>query len=119
MPIRAEDKDRYPQNWPAISKRIRFDRAGGRCECKGECRSGHKNRCRAEHGKPHWMTGHKVVLTTAHLDHTPENCDEKNLLAMCEKCHLSYDRDQHAATRARTRQAAATTGMEPLFGEDA
>lgn len=31
MPIRPENKARYPKDWPAISKRIR-ERSGGRCE---------------------------------------------------------------------------------------
>ena len=35
-----------------------------------------------------------VVLTVAHLDHDPENWDVdlKRLMAMCQKCHLTYDR---------------------------
>jgi len=44
-----------------------------------------------------------VVLTVAHLDHQPENCDPANLMAMCQACHLAYDRDHHADTR-RARQ---------------
>ena len=47
-----------------------------------------------------------VVLTTAHLDHTPENCDPANLRAMCQGCHLHYDRDHHRETAAATRRAA-------------
>lgn len=31
------------------------------------------------------------------------------------RCHLAYDKSEHAATRARTRLAEQTTGMEPLF----
>jgi hypothetical protein len=51
-----------------------------------------------------------VRLTTAHLDHQPENCDPSTLRAMCECCHLSYDRDHHAETayiRRRAGKAAA------------
>lgn len=82
MPIRPENRARYPKDWPEISKRIRFGRAGGKCEW-----------CGAEHGKPHPETGSKVVLTVAHLDHSPENCEESNLAALCQKCHNSYDMD--------------------------
>ena len=57
-----------------------------------------------------------VVLTTAHRDHVPEHCEEANLFAACQKCHLAYDSGHHAMTRARTRQARATAGMEPLPG---
>lgn len=118
MPIRPENAARYPDNWPEISERIRTVRAGGRCECKGECRSGHKGRCRAWNGYPHPITGSLVVLTVAHRDHTPENCDPSNLFAACQKCHLSYDAGHHAATRARTRHAEQTAGMAPLFTLD-
>lgn len=37
MPIRPENRDRYPVDWPEISERIRHDRASNRCECRGEC----------------------------------------------------------------------------------
>jgi hypothetical protein len=46
-----------------------------------------------------------VVLTVAHLDHMPEHCDDDNLMAMCQRCHLSYDADHHAASRIRRRLA--------------
>lgn len=79
-PIRPENRDRYPKDWKAISHRIRFERAGGKCEW-----------CPAVHGEPHPDTGSIVVLTTAHLDHTPENCADDNLAALCQKCHNTYD----------------------------
>jgi hypothetical protein len=50
-----------------------------------------------------------VVLTTAHLDHTPENCDEENLRAMCQGCHLHYDKEHHEQTRRRTRERELLT----------
>jgi hypothetical protein len=103
MPIRAEEKARYPEDWPLISLRIKR-RAGWRCECEGECGSGkHTGRCAAIHLGAAPASGKRVILTTAHLDHTPENCDPDNLRAMCQSCHLSYDRDHHAATRAARR----------------
>ncbi|MFE6080014.1 hypothetical protein [Streptomyces virginiae] len=108
MPIRPENRARYPQDWPEISASIRFGRAGSRCECTGECGRGtHDGRCPNEHDLPAYGTGSTVVLTTAHLDHTPENCDPANLRAMCQGCHLHYDRQHHAQTRAQTRRAAA------------
>jgi len=35
-----------------------------------------------------------IVLTVAHLDHDPENfnVDHKRLMALCQLCHLTYDR---------------------------
>lgn len=109
MPIRPENRDRYPADWPAISTAIK-NRAGWRCECRGECgrpfeHLDRDDRCRNHHGQPAYGTGSNVVLTTAHLDHTPEHCDPGNLRAMCQGCHLHYDRDHHAQTRAETLRA--------------
>lgn len=58
------------------------------------------------HGQPAYGTGSLVVLTTAHLDHTPENCDPSNLVPMCQACHLSLDRGHHQVTAALTRAVA-------------
>jgi hypothetical protein len=105
MPIRPENLARYPADWKAISLRIK-ERAEWQCECTGECGRGtHAGRCPNVHGGEAYGTGSKVVLTTAHLDHTPENCDEANLKAMCQGCHLHYDRVHHAQTAYRTRRA--------------
>jgi hypothetical protein len=119
MPIRPENRRRYPADWPEISLRIRTERAAGRCECVGECGRGtHAGRCPNRNGSPAYGTGSTVVLTVAHLDHTPENCDPGNLRAMCQGCHLHYDREHHAKTRARTRRAALEdAGQQPLFLE--
>lgn len=86
MPIRAEMKSRYPADWPEIARRIIKDRAGDKCEG-----------CGAENGQPHPVSGFKVVLACAHRDHTPENCDDANLVAFCQRCHLRYDRHHHRA----------------------
>jgi hypothetical protein len=114
-PVRPENRDRYPADWKAISLAIK-ERAGWRCECAGECGRGtHDGRCPNLHGRPAYGTGSKVVLTTAHLDHTPENCDGDNLKAMCNGCHLHYDKDHHAETRAATRRAALAAQMDALL----
>lgn len=117
-PIRPENRARYPKDWRQISDRIRFERAGGRCECDGRCgRPDHldrfDNRCRARHGTIAPISGTKVILTTAHLDHTPENCADDNLMAMCNGCHLAYDADHHAETRRANRANAAS--QSPLW----
>lgn len=115
MPIRPENRSRYPADWRTISAWVRFSRALGRCECEGECGGGHEGRCAARNGQPHPLTRSKVILTVAHLDHTPENCDPANLRAMCQRCHLRYDTAHHAQTAARTRSAEAAASMDPLF----
>lgn len=118
MPIRPENLKRYPVDWPAISLRIK-ERAGWRCECEGECGRGtHAGRCPNLHGGQAYGTGSKVVLTTAHLDHTPEHCEQSNLKAMCQGCHLHYDKEHHAETAYRTRREGkvAVDMFDPLMG---
>ena len=99
MPIRAENKKLYPKDWPAISKAIRA-RAGDICEWDG---------CTACNGAPHPETGSKVVLTTAHLDHDPTNCDPANLLALCQLHHNRYDNPTRVAGRKRRAREALDT----------
>jgi hypothetical protein len=117
VPIRPENKARYPADWPEISRRIRYDRAGLRCECEGECGRGHVGRCgRRQHDRlGDKIDSPTVVLTVAHLNHTPEDCRPGNLKAMCQGCHLGYDRGHHAETARRTREAKRTSGMGQLF----
>jgi hypothetical protein len=114
MPIRPEEKRRYPADWARISREIRIDRAHGQCECRGECGGDHQGRCTARNGGI-TRRGGRVVLTVAHLNHTPEDCRPENLRAMCQACHLRYDRHHHAETRAATRRRQlATLGQGEL-----
>ena len=124
-----EKRKRYPADWPEISRRIREERAGGRCECRGECGTEHlgemlsdswmtwparEKRCAAVNYEEHPVTFSRVVLTVAHLDHTPENCDDGNLLAMCQRCHLNLDRPRHIANARENRRRRRALG--DLFG---
>lgn len=97
------DYSKYPPNWPEISLRIR-ERSGGQCECDGRCGHPHGGRCDARHGSPHPVTGSRVVLTVAHLDHNPDNCADSNLAAYCQRCHLAYDLEEHRRRAAETRR---------------
>ena len=120
MPIRPEERARYPKDWPAISKRVR-SLAGNRCEwChapNGEYIRRLKlhpiewvredlvdGRCGA------WLPPVRIVLTVAHLDHTPEHNDPENLAALCQRCHLTHDAKQHASTARDTRARKAGQG---------
>jgi hypothetical protein len=108
MPIRPENRARYPADWPAISARIRFQRAGNRCECAGECGTEHGDRCDAVNRQPHPATRSMVVLTVAHLNHRPEDCADANLRAMCQRCHNRYDAPmRRAGIRQRRRDELA------------
>jgi len=46
----------------------------------------------------------KIVLTVAHLDHGHENNGPDNLRALCQKCHLNHDQEQHQKNAAETRK---------------
>lgn len=109
MPIRAENRTRYPKDWPEISRRIR-EQAGNRCEGSPAFPD-----CRAVNGKPHPATGSRVVLTVGHLDHQPENVSDENLRAWCQRCHNTYDAPMRRAGIAR--RAHETKAVSDLFGE--
>lgn len=100
-------RDRYPSEWEAISQRIRFERAQNLCEW-----------CGAKNYQPHPDTGSRVVLTVAHLgvalaDGSPGNKHDKmdvrneNLAALCQRCHLNFDRDEHKFNARRSRAKRA------------
>jgi hypothetical protein len=113
MPIKPENRARYPLDWPTISLATR-KRAEWRCECQGECKSGHVVRCLWSQ-EDRLASGGRVVLTVAHLDHAPEHCSPENLRAMCQRCHLSYDAKHHAQTAAATRRTRREdAGQLPL-----
>ncbi len=69
------DRKLYPDNWEEIAYKIKT-LAGWRCEI-----------CRHPHDPKNGYT-----LTTHHLDGDPQNCDPFNLLAGCQRCHLSGQR---------------------------
>lgn len=104
MPIRAERRALYPADWKSISLAVR-EAAGWRCQGTPRFPT-----CRAAQGEPHPITGSKVVLTVAHLDHDEGNSDPANLRALCQKCHLTYDAKHHAANAARTRRSRFAQG---------
>lgn len=75
----------------------------------------------------------RIILTVAHLgtphlDGTPASKHDKldvrpeNLAALCQRCHLNYDRDEHMANAAATRRrrkVEAGQGVLPLEAPDA
>jgi heterodisulfide reductase subunit B len=97
MPI---DRKRYPPDWEETSHRIRFERAGGRCEL-----------CGATHGEPHPKTGKTVQLQTAHLNRRPEETTDELLIALCPRCHFAYDRDDNERKKQATRRIKKFFGV--------
>lgn len=66
------NKGEYPPDWPEIAERVKRE-AGGRCI-----------RCRHPHDP---STGH--TLTVHHWDGDKANVKWWNLMALCQRCHLS------------------------------
>jgi hypothetical protein len=138
MPIRDENKARYPKDWPQISKAIRAA-AGDMCQACG-VRNGAMIYRGSHEMRPAWRYADdpvfvssrcafdgsdipgttwddfdrargepvRVVLTVAHLDHQPENCDPENLRAWCQRCHNTYDAPmRRAGIKARAKSQMA------------
>lgn len=119
MPIKPENRDRYPADWPVIRAAI-LERAKNHCEWCGvrnhafgyrrtngdfiECEDAHEAQWMEDAGLGHPV---RVVLTIAHLDHVPEHCEPENLRAWCQRCHLAYDAVHHAQSRYQSRRAGA------------
>lgn len=118
------DRSKYPKDWPKISRRIRFERAGGCCEWCGAPHNGFRDRLTGvwfEEDFSEWFPHLaeemiRIVITTAHLgvdkpDGTPGSkadtmdCREENLAALCQRCHLNFDRQQHLQNRMHNRRA--------------
>ena len=104
MPIRPENKSRYPADWKLRSRFIRFYRAKNRCEW-----------CGAANYQPHLITGAHVVLTVAHIfDDRPEAANFLNLAALCQKCHNAHDakaRQQHRKERLVAESGQMSLGI--------
>lgn len=108
------DRSKYPLNWSQISKRIRFVRAGNCCEWCGVWNYTVRD-------------GIKIILTVAHLgiakpDGTPgDKADtmdvrEENLAALCQRCHLNFDRADHIRNRRiNARRRLVEAGQQEMF----
>ena len=118
MPIKPENRKRYPTHWTDIRAAI-LQRAGNACEQCGISnriwRNNHtdawtQNAHTASGWKKHGDSVTRIVLTIAHLDHTPEHCDPANLRALCQRCHLHYDAEHHQQTAYATRRRPLALG---------
>lgn len=103
MPIKPENKNRYPKDWKQIRQRI-LERANNRCEVCGIQNYSMVERVVSDRHGGMVSKMVRIVLTIAHLDNTPENCDPSNLKAMCQKCHINYDKEFHARNARITRE---------------
>lgn len=141
MPIRPEYRYFYPTDWPQLSAVIRFRRAGGACEGCGRPNGRFIYRFRRgrwwDASCSAWRDGQgktvlvlprldelkdlrrtKVVLAAAHRAHDTSNNAGTNLVALCQRCHILYDRPEHQRRRLRTlfRRKAAGDLFQGLYG---
>lgn len=130
MPV---DWSKYPTFWPEI-RAAALERSGNRCDLCGvenrrfivrEKGAGFRyvDSGVGDYGselEAAYLDGEKpiqVVLTVAHLDHTPANCDPDNLRALCQRCHLRLDAALHGRNAARTRAVKAYEAKRASMGD--
>jgi hypothetical protein len=117
-------KPTYPPEWKAVSLHIRLERAGGQCECEGECGLHRTHpgprRCVERHKAPAvWARG-TVILTTAHLCTCDPLCaNPAHLKAMCNRCHLRVDVPLHTRHMAESRRKEREALGQTTFLEEA
>lgn len=124
----------YPENWPEIRRQIRSragekcewcgvaNGADGARDLTGRFHS--KEWVEVEalpaqwdrlFGKGKFPKYIRIVLTVAHLGvphpdgkpgnkHDKADCRPENLAALCQRCHLNFDREDHIARAAATRE---------------
>ena len=124
MPIKRELRWFYPIDWPEISRRVRFERAGGVCEKCGRphgeiviclpdgrwfdaARQTWRSYCGRAARWPDiaeaaQIRRTRIILAAAHLDHDPSNNRLLNLKSLCQRCHMIHDRPHHLVRRRIT-----------------
>jgi hypothetical protein len=118
MPIKPELRKFYGREWRTVTRPRILERAGDKCEnCKVP---NHAIVWRMAHGLWRHMSVYgepamsrpgnshevKIVLTIAHLNHMAGDDRPENLKALCQWCHLDYDKHHHHITRAVRKDAA-------------
>jgi len=137
MPI---NRKLYPKNWREISQYIRFERAKGKCEECGVPHGALRDRSSSMFVTADELQGLEsesvpfdigdavmIVLTTAHLgiakpDGLPGDradtmdCRPGNLKALCQRCHLAFDRsDNINRRRINRRKNLVKAGQLEMF----
>lgn len=107
MPI---DYSKYPADWKTRIRPEILKRAGNRCEKCGVENGvfGYRDRAGVFHRSEGLQAEEdkrvfRIVLTVAHLNHDRADNHPENLAALCQRCHLLHDLEQHRETRRRNR----------------
>jgi len=134
MPIRPEFRQFYGREWREVTRPRILARAGNKCEQCGKPNHALVETVTSPYWNRMWwrrlgafaawrnafgettvleiagensnMHRVRVVLTIAHLDHTPGHDEDANLKALCQWCHLNYDKLHHHETRSTRKDAA-------------
>ena len=134
MPISRHHRWLYPIDWRELSASIRFRRAKGRCEGCGRPHG----RVVLHQGDGRWWDDERqawrdgdgrtvrrlppphsvidrtrltsVVLSACHRNHDPTNNHERNLAALCQRCHILHDKTEHLRRRRLTYLARRAMG---------
>lgn len=113
MPIKAENRAKYPADWKAIRASV-LERAENMCEL-----------CFVPNGSLAWRDRHgeafpytqsakeagfkaiRIVLTIAHINQDPTDNRPVNLRALCQRCHNLIDLPYRTLNAAATRASKA------------
>jgi hypothetical protein len=119
MPIPKEIRRlHYGTNWYAVIRPEALQRAGYKCQ-----------RCGIAHGAVGYRTrglfhpvplrrrrGQDLVtiwLQVVHVNHTPGDDRPENLMVLCPRDHLLFDRAQHHETRGARKDLARPLLIDP------
>lgn len=122
MPIKRENKAKYPKNWDEIAERVK-QKAFGRCELCGtytystpeeHLTEDELNKIGDDIGTSccsDKRKNAKYILTVHHKDRDPTNNSDDNLIALCAPCHLRKE----AKARKKERHITLYGSNMPLF----
>lgn len=134
MPIRPENRNRYPADWSQI-RTLLLARANSCCEWCGAPHGMDIFRAVADPGR--WLSAEfllsgehdvdldeyadrpvRVVLTVAHLCDPIEDCRLANLALLCQRCHNRFDAPARSHNAAATRLRKRNGGGPGLFDQE-
>ncbi|MEM9805750.1 MAG: HNH endonuclease [Cyanobacteria bacterium P01_D01_bin.56] len=127
------DRSLYPDNWDEIATQIKTEANWVCTDCGRPCRrSGESEYDLFQRLPSQWLVDWyetvdseefgevdiekpgRFILTVAHLNHRPEDCDRSNLKALCSVCHCRYDTTP-TARFLKTQAALERKGQLVLF----
>ena len=124
-------RDRYPANWQEIATHVKSE-AKWKCEqCGRECKKPSESwsdfvdrvvpkvHCTDSYDLLAEITEKptRFVLTTAHLNHVPEDVARSNLKALCSVCHCRMDLKAMAHKKMLKREFQGQLNLFTNYGD--